>query len=81
MARKARLGRLIRMPRIPWSCRLDKRVAARNAIGSVIRALKAGKCKRAKLIMGDSDFHWAVRCVDRKTIERIDRRAAACKER
>lgn len=72
------MTRLISVPRVPWRDRLPRRTAARNALGSVLRAVKQGRCERAQRIVRDYDFQRAVEGIPLKTMRRIYDKIDAC---
>lgn len=77
--RKKKKASLGRVPRVSWEKRISKRVAASNAIGNVTRAVKAGKCSRARKILEDYSFTRATASVSYATLARLYAKVENCR--
>lgn len=79
--RRHRMLYLGKVPHVAWSCRIGKRQAASNAIGNILRAVKSGRCQRARIILDDYSFRSVSGCIDYETMKRLHHRVERCRER
>ena len=59
-------------------CWVKNRVKARNLIGNVLRAVRAGNCQRAERIIDSYQYSNALECASYATRARVHRKVSAC---
>lgn len=69
---------------LPYSrrfCWVKDRIRASNMIKNVLRAVRAGNCRRAERILDSREYDSSLACVSLATVKRVRQRVRKCKEK